>query len=100
MGSNKSKKELYLYIPRKKDNLPEEGWLQPCYNCAKIVSKTIFLCKLYEKKKKYKCFVYMCNVCKRRYNKNLIINRKKLINDLIRIKKLNPIKFDYKPVEP
>ena len=42
----------------------------------------------------------MCKKCCRLYNKNLNINRKKLINDIVKIKKLKPEHIDYKPVEP
>ena len=97
---NKNTKELYLYIPRSDCKLPDNGWLQPCYNCEKVVSNNVFLCKLYERRKKYMCYVYLCRSCEKQYKKNLIINRKEFINDLIHDKKLNPIKIIYNPVEP
>ena len=102
MGS-KNTKELYLYTPRADSKLPDDGWLQPCYNCDLVTSNNVFLCKLYEnKKKKYICYVYLCKSCEKQYKikKNVIKNRKELIKDLICNKKLNPIKFDYTPVEP
>ncbi len=99
MGS-KIIKEIYLYRQLTDCNLPKHGWLQPCYNCDVITSHTIFLCKLYEKKTKYVCYAYLCKSCNRVYKKKIIINKKRLTNELVKNNKLNPIKIDYTPVEP
>ena len=100
MGS-KITKEIYLYRPRTDCNLPKKGWLQSCYNCDQITSHTIFLCKLHEKRrKKYLCYSYLCKSCKKLYEKKIIINKKRLTNELVKNNKLNPINIDYKPVEP
>ena len=103
MGSIVTKiksKELYLYNKRKDCSLPEEGWLQRCYNCEQVTSHNVFLCNLYEKKLTNVCYVYLCKKCSRLYYNDKIINRKYLINDLVKLNKLSPERIDYKPVEP
>ena len=101
MGSNITKtKEIYLYIDRKDCALPKNGWLQPCYICDQVTVNTNFICNIYEKKHINICYSYMCKKCCRLYNKNIHINRKNLINDIVKIKNLKPEQIDYKPVEP
>lgn len=57
-------KQIYIY---RESRLPEEGWLQSCFECYQFTSKTI-LFKTYKTKKIYlkiywEFYVHVCKNC-------------------------------------
>ena len=51
-------------------HLPEKGWIQSCFNCYTVTSKT-FLYKVLKKKDCiYKFCIYNCHECKNKMRKN------------------------------
>ena len=49
----------------KKSHLPKEGWLQACFNCYTITSKTYYYRMISIEDKKYKFNVFCCPQCKK-----------------------------------
>ena len=56
-------REIYL---RKESHLPEHGWLQACWTCDTITSRTLDYNKITKGKRIYKFIVYLCPHCKRK----------------------------------
>ena len=68
----KKVKQIYIY---RDSHLPEEGWLQSCFECYQITSKTI-LFKTYKTNKKnieyyWEIYIHLCNKCKNCLMENL-----------------------------
>ena len=55
-------RQIYLF---KESHLPEKGWLQACYECDTITSKTINYKSISKNKKTYKFIIHVCNSCKK-----------------------------------
>jgi len=56
----------------KKSHLPKDGWLQSCFNCYIITSKTYYYRMVLFNKKKYKFSIFCCPQCKNKlYKDNL-----------------------------
>ena len=53
----------------KQSHLPKEGWLQSCFNCYTITSKTYYYKMIITNKVKYKFNVYCCPHCKKKFYK-------------------------------
>lgn len=53
----------------KQSHLPKEGWLQACFNCYTITSKTYYYKMILLKKTNYKFNIYCCPQCKKRLYK-------------------------------
>lgn len=64
------RKVIYLY---KETHLPEEGWLQGCFICNSITSKTEDFKSLI-KEKKIRFVVHICPSCFKNKNKNKELN--------------------------
>lgn len=58
----------------KQSHLPKEGWLQSCFNCYTITSKTYYYKMVIFKNINYKFNIYCCPKCK----KNLYKEKYKL----------------------
>ena len=61
---SKKIKQIYIY---RDSHLPDEGWLQSCFECYQITSKLI-LFKTYKTKQKnvniyWEIYIHMCNPC-------------------------------------
>jgi hypothetical protein len=69
-------RKIYIFSDT---HLPENGWLQGCYECGGITSRTILYKTKYRYKKKYKFIMHLCPRCKRQLEKNSQQNNK-LIN--------------------
>ena len=54
-------RQIYLF---RESHLPEKGWLQACYECETITSKTINYKSISKNKKTYKFIIHICNSCK------------------------------------
>ena len=64
-----SKKIIEIY---RDSHLPAKGWIQACFNCYTLTSKT-FLYKYVKKKEKiYEFHIYNCNDCKKKMGKNML----------------------------
>jgi hypothetical protein len=64
LNMTKKIKQIYIY---RDSHLPEEGWLQSCFQCYQITSKTC-LFKTYKTKKKnsktyWEIYIHVCNKC-------------------------------------
>ena len=53
----------------KQSHLPKEGWLQSCFNCYSITSKTYYYKMIIHEKVKYRFNVYCCPQCKKKFYK-------------------------------
>lgn len=82
MNDNRRKiiKEIYIY---RESHLPENGWIQKCFNCESLTSKNILFKMLTEKKgcyiKYWEFNVHLCYVCKRNLYSNKSENIKKFL---------------------
>lgn len=56
----------------KDSHLPKEGWLQSCFNCYSITSKTFYYKMIMLDGTKYKFHVYCCPQCKNKMYKEKI----------------------------
>jgi len=56
----------------RKSHLPEKGWLQSCFNCYSITSKTLEYSSIRKFNSIFKINVYLCPSCKRRFQKNIL----------------------------
>ena len=76
MFSNNKKviKQIYIY---RDSHLPENGWIQACFNCYTKTSKTnlINICKTNDKHKitLWEIYIYVCPKC----NKRLFVYKQK-----------------------
>ena len=68
-------REVYL---RNESHLPEHGWLQSCWTCDIITSRTIDYNKITKGKNIYKFIVYLCPNCKKKLKNSE--NREKFSN--------------------
>uniref|UniRef100_A0A6C0C6L3 Uncharacterized protein n=1 Tax=viral metagenome TaxID=1070528 RepID=A0A6C0C6L3_9ZZZZ len=57
--------EINLYSDT---HLPIHGWLQGCWECKSITSRSIIYKKVDQNKVTYKYIVYLCNSCKKQMN--------------------------------
>lgn len=64
----------------RKSHLPKDGWLQACFNCYTITSKTIQYCNIRKQNNIFKTNVYLCPTCKREFQKNHLNYYKFIIN--------------------
>ena len=76
---SKKIKKIYIY---RDSHLPEEGWLQSCFDCYQITSK-IILFKTYKTIKNnveiyWEIYIHLCNTCKCDENKE---RKKKFLNN-------------------
>jgi protein-arginine kinase activator protein McsA len=55
-------RHVYLFY---ETHLPEEGWLQGCYQCYSITSRTINYKNIDNNDKTINFIVYICNKCKK-----------------------------------
>ena len=60
-------REVYLHSDT---HLPIYGWLQGCWECESITSRTIKYKEVIKNKLKYKYIAYLCPTCKRQMNTN------------------------------
>jgi hypothetical protein len=60
-------RQVYLFY---ETHLPEKGWLQGCYQCKMITSKTICYKNIHAYNKTIKFVVYICNPCKKLLKKD------------------------------
>lgn len=59
-------KPLYkILIGKKRKNLPDHGWIHPCYFCSSPTARVKIL-----KYKEELYYVFQCDVCKIYFNKN------------------------------
>ena len=49
----------------RKSHLPENGWLQACFNCYSITSKTLEYGSIRRFNNIFKISVYLCSGCKK-----------------------------------
>ena len=63
-----SKKKIYIYL---KSHLPENGWLQSCFNCEQITSKCLLYETFHKNNEKYEFNVYVCGHCIRDFEKEV-----------------------------
>ena len=54
----------------KDSHLPKEGWLQACFNCYSITSKTFIYKVVVCNNEKYKFSLYCCPSCKNKLKDN------------------------------
>mgnify|MGYP001327389323 CR=1 FL=1 len=70
-------RNVYLFYDT---HLPEKGWLQGCYHCDSITSRTINYKNVNYNDKTIKFIVYICNTCKKKLKtdteKNFIFSNK------------------------
>ena len=59
----KTVREVYLHA---ETHLPIHGWLQGCWLCDTITSKTKERATIHKVKRIYKFIVYMCPPCRRK----------------------------------
>lgn len=53
----------------KQSHLPKKGWLQACFNCYTITSKTYYYKMILFEKETYKFNIYCCPQCKKKLYK-------------------------------
>ena len=53
-------KKIYIY---RDSHLPEEGWIQSCFNCYTYTSSTIDYKVIKYKQVIYECNIYLCPAC-------------------------------------
>lgn len=59
-------KRIYIYND---SHLPEEGWIQACFICKELTSKTILFKTFHKDNTLYEFIVYTCCKCKKNINK-------------------------------
>ena len=59
-------KRIYIYND---SHLPEEGWIQACFKCKELTSKTILFKTFHKDEILYEFYVYICGKCKRKNSK-------------------------------
>ena len=55
-------KKIYIY---RESRMPEDGWLQPCFNCYTITGKLFLLRTKRTIRNLYEIEVYLCAHCKK-----------------------------------
>ena len=58
-------KRIYIYND---SHLPEDGWIQSCFNCNELTSKTILFKTFNKRETLYEFKVSVCSKCKRKFN--------------------------------
>ena len=58
-------KRIYLYND---SHLPEDGWIQACFNCSVLTSKTVLFKTIYKDKKLYEFYSHTCADCQKKFN--------------------------------
>ena len=69
----KISRHVYLFS---ESHLPEKGWLQACYECDTITSRTIYYKTVSHSVKTYKFIVHICGSCKKTLKKDITKNTK------------------------
>lgn len=57
----------------RKSHLPEKGWLQACFNCYSITSKTFEYGNIRKFNNIFKISVYLCPGCKKALRKDVLL---------------------------
>jgi hypothetical protein len=58
-------KRIYIYND---SHLPEDGWIQACFNCNELTSKTILFKTFIKNETLYEFKISICGKCKRKLN--------------------------------
>ena len=53
-------------------HLPENGWIQSCFNCYSLTSKTTLYKTITNKNVVYDFHIYVCNSCHKKFNNNIL----------------------------
>jgi len=59
-------KKIYIY---RDSHLPEDGWIQSCFNCYTYTSGTIDYTTIKRKNTIYECNVFLCPECDKTLHK-------------------------------
>ncbi len=64
------KKTIEIY---RDSHLPSKGWIQSCFNCYTLTSKTFLYKCIKLNEKVYEFHIYNCNECKNKMKKNMLL---------------------------
>ena len=59
-------KRIYIYND---SHLPEDGWIQSCFICNELTSKTVLFKTFNKNNTLYEFIVYTCKKCKKKHSK-------------------------------
>ena len=57
-------KKIYIYND---SHLPEDGWIQACFNCNTLTCQNILLQTFYKKENLYEFYIHTCGRCKKEF---------------------------------
>ena len=62
-------KDIEIY---RDSHLPTNGWIQSCFNCYSLTSKTILYKTIMQKNTIYDFRVYLCPSCNNKFKKKIL----------------------------